>query len=262
VVVIGIIILLVAIAVPAVGPAIFTSQQTQVIQQLTGAINMAQIRAESQGGFAIRIERAFKTDQRGYMVDASNTPTTSNASLSGFEPVYLGYQQIRFLRPPREGQYYAPSVDDVIKLPTGVWVGPDYATNTTYFGVSHFTSSPTCTPTAGLAYNPFENFCVAFDQRGGVTELRPYTNSISPAPSVYTQSDNYRYQDQSQTVSSGVSPITDFAYNSARGFIMYDRKKFEAYGPTNTNAKGEFLGREGRTLYINRYLGTLVEGEK
>ena len=276
VVVVGIIILLVAIAVTAVGPAMFSSQQTQVIQQLTGAINIAQVRAQNQGGFAIRIERAFKTDERGYMQDINGqTPDNGHTSLPNFDrtqaPIYLPYQQIRFLRAPREGRYYTPALDDVIKLPTGVWLAPDYALvngtpppagySATLFPFPVTDLVDPWDPSvlaanASFATNSFENFCIVFDQRGSVTELRPQRVGIT--------TDDYYYQDQSQADLQAASinregALTTFKYPSARGVIMYDRKKFDSYGDAST--KAQYLARDGRLLYINRILGTLVEGQ-
>lgn len=253
VVVLGIIILLVGIAVPAVGPALNSNQQTQAVQLLTGAINTAQVRAENQGGAAIRIERAFKTDAGGYMIDAAGRRTNQ----SGFSgPVYLDHQQIRMLRAPREGRYYAPALDEPIKLPTGVWLAPDYA-----LGISAYFNSSQFWPinVSYVPLNPFETFCIVFDQRGTVTELRPYNNSLNPSPAITAQSDAYRYQDQTQPISATLSQVTDYPYNSARGVIVYDRKRFDSLGQ-NVAAKSTFLQREGRPMFINRFLGTLVEG--
>jgi len=252
VVVIGIIILLIAIAVPAVGPALSSNHQTQAIQLLTNAITIAQTRAENRGGYAIRIERAFKTDARGYMVDAAGEPAVVETSPGVFQansrfdpklaPVWLNYQQIRYLNPPRDTRAYSPAVDDVIPLPKNAWLAPDYA-----FAVSGMASYMNgdlyVPPGFGDSYkiNPFETFCIVFDQRGNVVQLR-----------ADVASDNYYYLDQTQ---AATTPIR-FRYDSARGVILYDRTRFEAAGAT----KPTFLAREGRPFYINRFLGTLVEG--
>ncbi len=267
-VVVAIIILLVGIAVPAVGPALNTSQQAQAIQQLTGAITIAQARAMSQGGYALRVERAFKTNIAGFMVDANGEPCLAydkNGELvsnSAFDPsaapVWLDYQQIRYVRPSRVNPCYEPTIDDVIKLPPSVWLAPDYATSTG-FDVNYYNSSKTglwsstTPPRSSQRFNPFETFCIVFDQSGQVTELRAYN---------LVQSDKYQYQDQTQPrlISNVVvPPITWYPYNSARGVIVYDRKQFESLG-SDTAAKTSFLRQKGRPIFVNRFLGSLVEG--
>jgi type II secretory pathway pseudopilin PulG len=262
VVVIGIIILLIAIAVPAVGPALSSNHQTQAIQLLTNAITIAQTRAENRGGYAIRIERAFKTDPRGYMVDADGESAVAAnlAPNSRFTPsrapVWLNYQQIRYLNPPKDTPAYMPAVDEVIPLPKNAWLAPDYALHTAapvnfdpkFYDPQYTQAVPVVTlpfpSTASSRFNSFDTFCIVFDQRGNVTELR-----------WDVAGDNYRYLDQTQLTASG-PPASGFLYDSARGVILYDRPRFESAG----TGKAAYLAREGRPLYINRFLGTLVEG--
>lgn len=282
-VVIGIISLLVAIAVPAIGPSLNTSQQTQMIQQLTGAITIAQARAVHQGGYAIRIERAFVTNAQGFMLDAQGQPSLIyNAGTSSWvyntmfrpnqAPVWLNYQQIRFLRPSRVGNFYEPTTDEVIRLPANVWLAPDYAlmnstplpvgyTNPPFpFDLGYFNAAAAWKVSAAAPestrLNPFDTFCIVFDQRGQVVELRTYG---------FAQGDRYQYQDQTQMLATGYQPQIPYPYNSARGVILYDRKRFEDLGTATdsnplTNIKRAFLLREGRPFFVNRCLGSLVEG--
>lgn len=258
VVVLGIIVLLVAIAVPAVGPALNSNQQTQAVQMLTNAITLAQTRAANKGGYAIRIERAFKTDDRGYMVDA-NGQTRDNfyAGRPNFNenaaPVWLDHQQIRFLNPPKDGRYYQPALDEPIALPRNTWFAPDYALQTgflpKYFILQNadVPSAPVGSPVNSSRTNPFHTFCIVFDQQGNVIQLR---STIA--------ADNYFYFDSTRPDSTLDCPQSSFFYNSALGVILYDHSKLEQYG-TNTSSRYQYLSLEGRMLYINRFLGTLVE---
>lgn len=260
IVVVAIIVILVAIAVPAVGPAMSVNQQTQAIQTLTNAIVLAQTRAENRGGCAIRIERAFKTDSRGYMVDAKGqTRDNAHSGLGTFDPntapVWLDYQQIRFLNPPKDGRYYQPALEEPVKLPKNIWVAPDYALDKNNFDWAAFfifqnwkvPSSVVGSTVASTKVNPFHTFCIVFDQRGNVVEFR---NSVL--------NDSFFFLDTTQPDKNYISPQVSHLYNSARGVIVYDHNKFENLG-TNSAAKYDFLAREGRFMYINRFLGTLVE---
>lgn len=276
VVVIGIIVILVAIAVPAVGPALNSNHQTEAIQQLTNAITLAQTRAQNMGGYAIRIERAFRTDQRGYMVDADGNSAMMIDVSSGTgvpnpkfnpskAPIWLDYQQIRFLKPPREVRAYSPAADDPVKLPKNVWLAPDYtfyvrnlsAGYLFTFDPDHYALGKTwkaAGATDSMRLNPFETFCIVFDQRGNVIQLRDYVTMPS-------SSDDYCYEDQTQPVNvSGVakSPVCNYPYPSARGVIVYDRSRFESLGGSQP-LKRDFLVTQGKSMQINRFLGTLVE---
>jgi len=277
-VVVGIIVLLAVIAVPSVGSILASNHQTQAMQTLTGALTVAQARAENRGGYAIRIERAFATNKYGFMLDTNGNASVSwNTDTRALEyngnfapanaPVWLDYQQIRFLQPPVKGPYYTPALDEVIPLPKGVWLAPDYAVNSA-FNPAYYDSNkygnpvdPTTPLTVrdSTSTNPFETFTIVFNQRGEVIEARPMYG-INGAPS-----DNYQYQDQTQSLDSSlIGQLTSYPYPSARGVIMYDREKFLALANSDPTyeRRAEFLAKNGRPLYINRFLGSLVEGGK
>lgn len=281
-VVIAIIVLLIGIAVPVLGPAMNSGQQSQMVQQLTGAITIAQSRAINQGGYAIRIERAFMTNSSGFMLDANGQPSLvydndgkliNNTAFSlANAPVWLDYQQIRYLKPSRVNPCYEPTIDDVIKLPPNVWLAPDYALTydgftaerspnmRLYYNLSSTNNlllntvwSVTFPARRSQRFNPFETFCIVFDQRGQVVELRRYD---------IAQSDKYAYQDQTQPyIESDVYKYrtTKYPYASARGVILYDRKQFDLIGGDMT-AKAAYLTQKGRPFFVNRFVGSLVEG--
>jgi prepilin-type N-terminal cleavage/methylation domain-containing protein len=270
-VVVAIIVLLIGIAVPVLGPALNSGQQSQMVQQLTGAITIAQARAINQGGYAIRIERAFKTDIRGLMVDANGqtaddyykaAPYNLPAFNASLAPVWLNYQQIRYLKPSRVNPCYEPTIDDVIKLPPNVWLAPDYAmySSAAFAIITDPWKISTSVPNTFMI-NPLDTFCIVFDSRGSVIQLRPY--QMWSGIIVAAQSDKYQYQDQTQPV--GVypnwvpPPAVPMPYSSARGAILYDRKQFDSFGGDVT-AKATYLATKGRPFFVNRYMGSLVEG--
>jgi len=262
-VVAAIIVLLVTLSVPAIGPMLKANQTAQAINMLNGLLTTAQTAAEANATpVAIRIERAFAVNGQGIMVDAQNRPT-SNAAFSG--PVWLDHQQARYViyeaTPPpnnatKEGFFEQMGGTTPVALPKGAWLAPDYAAvdDPSVFDPLDYTRP--YLPTRGqddqgklfpqgVSFNVFETFYVVFDQTGAITRFP--TNRLI-------------YSDETQPDASSPTqyPYPDHPYPSARGLLVYDRNEFN--GLTSDTDRFSYLQTSARPVYINRSLGSLVEG--
>ena len=98
-----------------------------------------------------------------------------------------------------------------------------------------------------MPYNRIENFYIVFDGQGELTD----TIQII-------------YADKTQTYIVGtddiVIPRVIHPDRAARSLLIYDRKRWLNIAPNDRVARWRFLARESKPIYINRALGTLVEG--
>jgi len=265
-VVVGVIAILVAMSVPALGPILASNHQSEVLNTLNGVLTAAQTAAQANGTeVALRVERAYKTDKYGEMVDANGR----HPHESGFQgPFWLPYQQIRYVilgttTAVTGGAAFRRLPDSkVTKLPEGAWIAPDYATNSLYLNtnapeyfdpnylVNDYRPRDDGYPDV-VNYNATESFYVVFSPAGSVTQFG---------------TDRLVYRDESQRDADG-TPLyvpyphtTNRRFASARGFIVYDRKRYESVNPSG-RVRRDFLAAEGRPVFISRFLGSIVEGE-
>ena len=260
-VVAAIIVLLVTLSVPAIGPMLKANQTAQAVNMLNGLLTTAQTAAEANATpVALRIERAFAVNGQGIMVDAQGR-LSSNPAFTG--PVWLDHQQARYViygAKPRQDKYASVfeqlSGTTTVALPKGAWLAPDFAVDSNFNLPDYTVEQP---PSAGAGeppgvdFNLFETFYIVFDQTGAITQF--------PASQLI-------YYDQTQPDSSNEYPYPGYPdayllnnpprYPSARGLLVYDRNEFN--GLTSDTARFSYLQTNARPVYINRSLGSLVEG--
>ena len=256
-VVIGIIVLVVAVTMPAIGPMLSSNQQMQAVNMVNGMLTTAQTLALARGTpVAIRFERAFKTNERGMMVDVNGYTTLTKPGGGHLEPVWLDHQRVRILdfAGYADVAFRQDPESKVYTLPKSAWVAPAYAMNpnTTEFDALDLSDTnlrydPGLTPDVAAPFNRLDSFFIVFNEQGELTHF--------PA------SNNY-YADRTQMSMSGTKvwpayvPSPD---DSARGLIVYDRQVYESIAPNDGQARLNFLRDKARTVYINRVTGEIVE---
>lgn len=252
VVVIGIIILLIAIAVPAIGPALASNQRTQVLAALNSSLTSAQTSALSHTtDVALRVERATELDNYGRMV----RPDGKNAK-------FLDHQRIRFVMLAKYAGLSQPAfkyIEDskITDLPNSMWLAPtNFYTkdgdNTNDFGPDNY-----CIPGStafsflndpdnnGVSpYSPFDTFYIVLSPNGMLKS--------------FNREDLYYIDDTQLREGKTTPPTFSHPQDSASGVLLYERKKLEN-APGSVEGLFDFLGTNGQALYINRFLGTVVE---
>ena len=275
-VVVGLIVLLIAIAVPAIGPLTASNQQAQAVSTLAGLITTAQTAAQANiTPVAVRVEPAFRTDRRGLMEDALGQPADGSGAFDPLRaPRLLGHQQLQLLLfASRRVDQATDSVDmnpafsrmpeaSPVALPKGMWLAPDYALRWDGQGgrrsmaeedlrIDH---NERADPSAdwenpGAAFNLMDTFYIVFDQSGASTRF--------PAEKLW-------YYDESQRQAAGSGPPRPLLLwhpdDAARGVLVYDRQRFNAYAPTDAAGRWTFLATNARPVYVNRSLGSLIQG--
>lgn len=256
-VVIGIIVVIAAIALPAMGPMMRSNQTAQVVNTLNGLLVTAQAAAEANGTpVAIRIERAFATkniDIAGRRFEVMDRDINGNAK-------WLDHQQARFLifASFKDRAFRQIDGSKVATLPKNMWLAPEYALtpNTPQFTAPDLsepslTYAPTVTPTTATVttYDRLDNFFITFDRLGQLT--------------AFPASDN-NYADRTQTYPSTGSPAVPIvpyishADGSARAVLVYDRGLFSAI-PSSDGAARLALLKASRPVFINRTTGSILE---
>jgi type II secretory pathway pseudopilin PulG len=232
VVVIGIIILMSTMAVPALHNLLLQQQMSSVVQTFGGAV--ASARATAQSNFttaAIRVERAFATDDAGEMIkDADGNPRWLN--YQRIRTVVLGVRQPQNPIPGEEFAFRQTADKAMTSLPSLVWLAPNY-------GVALAASGDTSwqPPTAGAApIDTLDTFYIAFNRRGELMNL-PSSRLV--------------YLDETQNRLRIGHPTT-----SATGAIVYNHDRFQAAGRDPAEL------RKGLPLYIDRYSGEVLRGEQ
>jgi len=244
-VVVGIIIILLAMAVPAIGPLLASNQRSRAINTLKGLMTLA--RADCG---AIRIERAFKTNDDGIMIDAAGRPNWD----PGFTgPVWLDHQRARILT-IKHSKYQAFKQDPnsrVFELPADFWLAPGYALDFSSLAENDLMYTPSSGPLAPnpVPYNRFENFFLVFRNN----EL------------VRVSKDDVWYSDITQRIyNPSTEEYTPYRIphcdDSALSLLLYDRKAWEAIDPDDGEARRKFLLNKAEPLYIDRVTGAILEG--
>ncbi len=227
-VVVGIIVLLVAITIPAIGPLLRSNEKSQVINTLRGLAATAQVAAEANGSpVGIRISRAytiksFKNSGQSYqgILDLNNASD---------KPTPLSFQQARLVRFSSQpvvknavapgDEPFTPAFEDLpdsrpVSLPSSAWVAPIECIDTDANGnpemdpadptrlrwdftdqLTKLRYQPKSVPnytngTPGIEINRMDTFCIVFDRFGGLRQLE-----TSPASDIKTR---YWYRDRLQ----------------------------------------------------------------
>jgi hypothetical protein len=269
-VVVGIIVLLVSVTLPAVGPMMASSKEAQVFNTLGSLLVNAQATTSQTGTcVALRVERAFKADDRGFMLDAAGrSRLLGPAPYDTTHPVvWLDHQQVRFVTLGSDNQQVLSQLKDtkVYDLPNTVWIAPDYSLATgwpTSLGLPNWAaltatagnfaeSNVQCTPLYNsvpyATFNRLETFYIVFNPSGNLVQY--------PAGNIV-------YADASQQYLDGnnlpISPRIAHPDSSARSVFIYDRNAWNELAPTDSAGRAQLLARS-RSVNINRVTGCVVE---
>lgn len=254
VVVIGIIILLIAIAVPAIGPALASNQRTQVLAALNSSLTSAQTFALSHTtDVALRVERATELDNYGLMV----RPDGKNAK-------FLDHQRIRFVMLAKYAGLSQPAfkyIEDskITDLPNSMWLAPTNFYTNDGVNDNDFGPGKECMPgstpfsllidpdnNGASPYYPFDTFYIVLSPNGMLKN--------------FNREDLYYIDDTQLRPDNTIPPTFSHPQDSAPGVLLYERKKLEN-APGSVEGLFNFLRTTGQALYINRFLGTVVESQ-
>lgn len=275
-VVIGIIILIAAIAVPAMGPMMKSNHSAQVVNTLSGLLITAQTQAAAQGNpVGLRIERAYRTVQQTIPSDPNGHLYECMATVPGDATTAqsLDYQQIRLVsrssyQPEGAQNYDLFAVKPLagfkpVALPKDTWLAPDYVTALPVdaFNGTYQPRDAWSGVNKGTRYSRIETFFVMFNETGELVKL--------PAPDPPNSIVGIQYADPMQLeLDTGQNPakvvpvVTGHPDPSARALLMYDREPYEATtqggSPPGTDSKS-FLQSSARPLLINRVMGSVAE---
>jgi len=256
-VVVGIIIVLVSITMPAIGPMLASNKEAQVMNTLGGLLINAQATSiQSATCAGLRIERAFRTNDAGFMVDANGLCRIQPGYDTTNPVVPLDHQRARFvtLSAYKEQVFTHLAESKVYDLPKDYWLAPDYALYNGFPEANKPNSldetllgwAPQYSSIYFAPYNRIETFYIIFNAQG---EL------------VYYPAGKLVYADQTQQFMAGsdvVLPKLPHSDPSARSVYVYDRRMWDEILKTDSVARQSFL-RASRAVNINRITGTIVE---
>ncbi len=269
-VVVGIIIIVLAIAIPAIGPMLDSNEEAALVNTINGMLVSAQTAAQANGTkVALRFERAYAVNEDGIMIDANGcTPDNEiivdpdavdpddrydpcDVSFQG--PLYLDHQQVRlaiFMASNSPAFRELPD-SKPIALPDRAWVTPSFilsndTTRSDDLYDSLVSNNLQRTYANKRSYNRMDTFYVAFGPDGELT--------VSPAGQNWLRDgDQSRFSDVSVFVGS---PDDD---PSALALLVYDREEFTNLDPSNGQGRLDYLARASRPIFINRATGALIE---
>ncbi|HPD31819.1 MAG TPA: prepilin-type N-terminal cleavage/methylation domain-containing protein [Phycisphaerae bacterium] len=256
-VVLGILAIVAALAVPALGPMFTSNQTASAISTLSSMLVNAQTIARAQDtAVALRIERAFKTNDSKLMVNIQGlTPYETGIKRADMlkrfipPPVWLNHQQVRLLKLTGTA-FEAPSGGfEPVALPEHVWLAPGEALTNAVAFPSLLENNLKYEPAEGVTYNRFENFMVVFNRFG---ELVRY-----PGENCYYLDRTQKFTENHDAYPSVEYPL---GQDSSLSLIAYDRRRWE-----NVNddlARRDLLARTGVPIYINRFSGAILEEKR
>ena len=227
-----IIVLASSLAAPAIRSVFLSYQQIKAIGTFSSSLTATQSAAQAHfTTAAMRVERAFEVDDRGRMIK----------DVAG-NPQWLAHQHIRLLVfgtrrdgfeiPGEELSFRQLGGTSPTALPSLVWLAPGYALSPAFeteaFGQPYDPES--------VPVNPLDTFHIVFDRRGELVQL--------PAGKIV-------YLDETQG-----NAFLNQPHPSARAVIAYDRRGFEQHDSD--------LGylKTGLPLYVNRYTGCTIDGQR
>lgn len=260
-VVVAILSLVVAIAVPAMGPMLASNQEAQAISILSGILTTAQTRAAATGtAVGIRFERAIEMHERDVILDyRGRNPVDNPSAFDWSRPAWQNFQRARLVEfATGQNPVFTPLPETrPYKLPKGFWVAPSSCLDP---GSGFFSSSSlaegdliydpkTSTTPKAINYNLLDTFFVVFDSQGELTR--------------FDSSFNY-YADHAErwfnsSTDQVVTPIVSTPDESARALLLYDRARWESINPTDGAARLSFLQSQSRSLYISRISGAVIQ---
>jgi len=231
-VVVAIIVIVTALAVPDIASLLTTYEKQKTVTTFESLLATAQATARSHFTLAaLRIERAFKTDEYGRMVLGP-----------GGELIWLDYQQIRLLVFAGQRVQFGSAAEQVsfrplanskpAALPPSFWLAPAYARETGFDTTLQWQpSDPDTQP-----INTLDTFYLVWNRQGELIRL--------PA-------DRIIYLDAAQD-----HALVDHPYPSTLSVIGYDRLAYEQ------SNKDLAVLDQGLPLYVNRYTAMLITGEQ
>ena len=250
-VVASIIILVAAVAIPAIGPMMASNQMSEAVGTLNGLLTTAQTAAVAKGTpVGIRIERAFEIGPHGHM------------RKPGGVPIWLDHQQARIVdfaggRDTQVAFTHDPN-SKVHVLPKRAWLAPGYGLVAS-LAEGDLIHDPHDIDEVAVNYNRFETFYIVFNKDGELIRF--------PWDYIYYADRTQRYPkdiDGDGDLDS-VSPRVDHPDNSARSVLVYERKKWDGINPNDPGSQGQpggarydFLRQEARVLNINRATGSIT----
>lgn len=231
-VVVAIIVVVSALAVPSIASLMSTYEKQKGVASFETLLATAQATARSHfTSVALRVERAFETDEYGRMVLGADD-----------QPIWLDYQQVRLLvfagMRPQFGHFAEQmsfrqlTNSRPTAMPVSFWLAPDYARSSSFNPTLEWQPSDTNTK----PINTLDTFYIVWNRHGELVRL--------PASRML-------YLDAAQD-----HALVDHPYSSALSVIGYDRFAFEQSG-----GNLDILD-EGLPLYINRHNAMLITGEQ
>ena len=231
-VVISLIILLSTLSVPAVHTYLASRQNAVAIQAFSRTVTNAQVLARANfTTTAVRVERAFRTDEAGRMVkDAAG------------QPIWLDHQQMRILAVglrqtrdpiPKEELAFRQLQDmGTASLPDTAWLAPD--DGLTRLATGNTVWQPPIADVAAI--DTLDTFYIVFNRRGELTRL--------PANRLV-------YLDETQD-----NAFVGYPRPSSAGAITYNREQFEKSG------RDPHWIQLGISLYVDQRTGSVIGGEQ
>jgi type II secretory pathway pseudopilin PulG len=258
-VVILVIAIILAIALPGLSAMTTDSRFSAAVQQLNGVITRAQI--ESQADMNMTAVRIMPSAWAVGSADggAPNRQTAVNYRYSGaYDPSSNFVEQLE----PRPDT-------PIVTLPANIWAAPVEAVSTT---------DPRATPTltgslgqfrsdpANTAFLPSDDFLIVFDPqagvRGSVTSGGPQPGGSGPRSSWNGFALRaYNADASSNTFGQEIGAPDGMRRYNYSGIVLYPREPFVALGEQATaQVRQELLQRLGRPYYVHRFGGGLVMG--
>jgi len=268
-VVIGIIVLLVALAVPAFNSMSAESRHTSAVQSINGILTRAHIAAIGERSMmAVRFAPA-----------AWDLDETAEGAADRNRQVAVTYRYVTSVEQPNDPNqvYYDERFvrreeSQPIRLPSDVWVAPaEGLLAGTVVGGSDSWADFVLGGDAGVfhldpsANDDFLNaddFLVVFDPHTGLMGGgRPTTYGLR----AYDPRPGYQTESAGQWQGAGANPPwnPEFKRFAFTGLVIYPREPFAALpADADGEERQDVLRRIGRAYYVNRHSGVLVAGQQ
>jgi prepilin-type N-terminal cleavage/methylation domain-containing protein len=278
-VVLGIIILLLAIAIPAMGPLTTSNHMTEATSKVKSLLVQAQVAAVGNGTpVGIRFERAYETITS--FRDKNNAPLKDSGGVthpydimatSGGKPKWLNHQwaQLVIFASSNKMILDPLSGSKPMDMPANVWAAPDDALEWAKGNAPDsigWPSTPDLKETSliwqptppfpadatPVAYNRFETFVVAFGPSGELGRFPQADNRYCDAKQMY-------YSGAVTPKPESTAPVVQHPDGSSRGLLLYDRHSWEGLSANDSAVREEFLRQTAKPVYVNRNLGDVLQ---
>lgn len=267
-VVIAIVILILAVGLPAFSSMSIESRYSSTVQSLSGAVRSASIQARSDGRKAVALRlspAAWDTDIGGDPgLDANRQRVTLFTERTRIEDPNAP-QTVSF-----SSQFERLESGLELTLPPDLWAAPVEALSDTQSGASNilfgqFGAPATAFYTTWSGSNAFldaDDYTVVMDGATGVRRSLPASASGAGIPGVVDV--QMRVNDPRSVTQTNLPRQVNVNRRFFTGFVLYRRDAFVSLG--NDNLKGtaelrrDFLLRTGRPFFVEPGGGGLVSG--